>query len=387
LDDLGRLDGTKGLDRAFVAGLAIGCVVLFAVGAVAIPPLASHGDFAEQWSAARLILEGGQPYDASTWREGAARLAGRASDSPVFIYPPYAALAFVPLAAIPIGAAATLWLVAGMLLAALGIRSLLHAYPPPHVLLGALFGFLLLASGPALLTLAQGQWGFALVASASASCVAVAHRRPATAGGAALAFLFKPQLAPFVVLAFARALDGAARWRFVAVMGVAALVILSTIVAFPRWWVDWYQGVAGFVAAHPVRTTTLATTAEALIGPFGVVVAAIVTLIAVGTSLAFGRRSDAHLPVWLATAVLVAPYIQAYDHIVLLVPLAAAVGVTARRSRTTSFAVATIGPALLVVGATASSALTIARGQDTVGALVPAAIWLLVVIALWPDRS
>jgi len=387
LEDLDTQGRRKGLDRAFVAGLALGLVVLFAVGAVAIPPLASHGDFAEQWSAARLILEGGQPYDSSTWREGAARLAGRASDSPVFIYPPYAALAFVPLAAIPIGAAAVLWLGAGVLFAALGVRALLHAYPPPHVLLGALFGFLLLASGPSLLTLAQGQWGFALIASASAGCVALAHRRPATAAGAALAFLFKPQLAPLVLLAFARALDGAARWRFVAVIGVAALVILSTIVAFPRWWVDWYQGVAGFVAAHPVRTTTLATTAEALVGPIGAVVAAVVTLIAVGTSLAFGRRSDAHLPVWLATAVLVAPYVQAYDHVVLLVPLAIAVGVTAKRSRTTSFAIAAIGAAVLVLGATASSALTIARGQDTVGALVPAAIWLLVVIALWPDRS
>jgi hypothetical protein len=387
VDDLSKVSAMNGLDRAFVAGLAIGLVVLFALGAVAIPPLASHGDFGEQWSAARLILEGSQPYDASTWREGAARLAGRASDSPVFIYPPYAALAFVPLAAMPIGAAATLWLGAGIFLAALGIRSLLHAYPPPHFMLGGLFGFLLLASGPSLLTLAQGQWGFALVASAAAGCVAVAHRRPTTAAGAVLAFLFKPQLAPLVLLAFARALDRPARWRFAAVIGVAALVILSTIVAFPRWWVDWYQGVAGFVAAHPVRTTTLATTAEALIGPIGAVVAAVVTLMAVGTSLAFGRRSEAHLPVWLATAVLVAPYIQAYDHILLLVPLAVAVGVTARRSRTISFAIAAIGAAILVLGATAASALTIARGHDTVGALVPVAIWLVVVIALWPDRS
>ena len=374
------------LDRAFAAGLAVGLIFLVAIGAVGLPPLASRGDFAEQWSAARLILEGGQPYDSGTWQASAARLAGRASDSPVFIYPPYVALALVPVAAIPLAAAATLWVTAGVLLAAFAIRWLLRSYPPPHPAIAAFIGLTLAASGPSLLALAQGQWGFFHIASAVAAAAAQRRGRAATTAVSLVPFFLKPQLAPFVVLAFARAQAGARRWRYLAVVGVAALVILATIVVVPTWWVDWYRGIVAFTATHPLRTTTLATTFEALFGAAGALAAAAAVIVAVAIALVFEPRSDVALAVWLATAVLVAPYIQAYDHVLLLVPLVIAVGVAARRSQRTAFAIAAIGVPVLLIAATASDALTIARGHDVVGALVPAVMWLLVVVGLWPDR-
>jgi hypothetical protein len=362
------------VDRAYAAGLAVGIIVLVAIGAITLPPLASHGDFAEQWSAARLILEGGQPYDPATWQASAARLAGRASDSAVFIYPPYVALALVPLATLPVAAAATLWVAAGLIFAVLGIRSLLRMYVPPHPAVGALIGLTLVTSGPALLTLAQGQWGFLLVACGAAAVIAQRGDDGPTGAAAMVPFLLKPQLAPLVVLAFARGYGGRARRPYLGVIGAAALVILVTILALPSWWLGWYEGAIGFAATHPIRTTTLATTSEALLGAGGPIVAAAATITAVAVALAFDRRGDAHAAVWLATAVLVAPYIQAYDHLLLVVPLVIAIGLAGRRSPRASLVIAFAGAAMLVVGATASAEITIRSGRDVVG------------VGLWPDR-
>jgi alpha-1,2-mannosyltransferase len=361
-------------------------MALSLIGAVTVPPLAAHGDFAEQWAAARSILEGSQPYDPTTWHGLAARLAGRASDSPVFIYPPYVALALVPLAVFPVATAATVWLLAGLVLAALALRGLIAQRPSGGVLLPALFGFALVSSGPSLLALAQGQLDFVLLAAIAAGTAAILRTHAVAAGAASVVLLLKPQLAPLVILAFARALDGPRRGTYLWVVSGGIAAILITVAIVPSWWLGWLRGLTALAGAQPIRTTTLATTFEALAGPTGIVLAALVVISAVAISLAFDRRSEGHLVVWLATAVLIAPYVQAYDHLLLIVPLALASGVLAPRAPRVAVGVGMAGAAILFVGAPFAAAVTIARGQDTVGALIPLAVWLLLVVALWPYR-
>jgi len=373
-----------GVDRPYGAGILFGLLALAIVGALTYPPLAARGDFVEQWAAARIVIEGHHPYEPATWRDDAARLAGRASDSPVFIYPPYVALALTPLALLPREFAATLWVVASVAIAAFALRALLLTFPPAHPLASAGYGIAVVASGPALLALAQGQWDFLLLAAVCACAVTLARGRAPTIGAAAL--LFKPQLAPFILLAIAASTHGPQRRRFVGAVGIALALIAMTVVALPSWWSSWYRGAIGFSGALPIRTTTLATTFETLLGAAGAVGAVIVVLVAVGVALSFRAGTPAHLAIWLATAVLVAPYVQAYDHLLLLAPLAVAAAVAGRRSRRTAWMLASAGLIVLVVLATLSAGLTTARGRDVIGAFVPLAIWLLVTAALWPER-
>lgn len=73
------------------------------------------------------------------------------------MYPPYVTLALVPLGALPLPIAATLWVGATVLIATLAFGSLLRRYPPPHPAVAMLFGTALLGSTPSLLALGQGQ--------------------------------------------------------------------------------------------------------------------------------------------------------------------------------------------------------------------------------------
>lgn len=375
----------SGGDRAYLAGLVLGLLGLAAVGAIAIPPLASNGDFAEQWAAGRMAVEGGHPYDPATWREGAARLAGRASDAAVFVYPPYVTLALVPLALLPLPVAATVWVGTSLVLAAVAFGALLRAFPPPHPAVATVFGAALLASTPALLALAQGQWDFLLLAAVSWSLAAAA--RATTPSTTAVALLFKPQLAPLVLVTFARAAQGRGRARFITVTAGALALIGLTVLIVPSWWGAWFQGLAFFTAAPPIRTTTIASTFAALFGPLDIFVVAVViaTVTALGLSLPARRTST--LAVWVASAVVIAPYIQTYDHLLLLAPLAVATSVAAARSHRAAIAVAIVGVALLVFGDLAASATTMERGRDNFGAAIPLLVWGLITGVAWSARA
>ncbi|HET7701232.1 MAG TPA: glycosyltransferase 87 family protein [Candidatus Limnocylindria bacterium] len=369
--------------RAYLAGLALAAAVLALAGALTIPPLAARGDFAEQWAAARFTLDGGDPYDPAVWRDAAARLAGRASDARAFVYPPYVTLALVPFALVPLPVAATAFVAVSAALAAVAVGRLLQASGIAHPVSAFAFGFTLLASGPAILAIAQGQWDLLLVAAvASGASARLAGRAPF----AALALVLKPQLAPLSILGFVRETAGPARRRLLVALGaVLAAIALTAVAVFPLWQA-WLRGAGSFAASPPVRTTTLATTLEALAGPTGALVAALLAVTAIGVCLA-APRGDATLALWLATAVLVAPYIQAYDQLLLLPPLVLASAAAARRPGPLHLVVALAGCGLLTVGGLAASAVTMSRGADLFGALVPLAIWLLVAAVVWRVRA
>jgi hypothetical protein len=165
------------------------------------------------------------------------------------------------------------------------------------------------------------------------------------------------------------------------------VLIAGTVVVVLPWWTAWLRGLTGFAAAQPIRTTTLASTLDALLGPASaiVLVAVIATVTAIG--LALPSQRPATLAAWIATAVLIAPYIQTYDHLLLLAPLVVATSAVAVRSGGASLAVAMVGVALLVFGDLAATATTMARGHDLFGALIPLVIWALVTGVAWSLRA
>ena len=360
---------------AYVIGLVLGLVVFALAGGLALPPLAAHGDFGEQWAAARVALDGGDPYDVETWRADAARLAGRASDAAAFVYPPYVTFALAPLALLPLGIAATAWVAGSLLIAALGVGALLRRYPPAHPLVALAIGFAIFASGASLLALAQGQWDLLLLGAIAWGAAAVA--RGGRSSGIAVLLLAKPQLAPLALLGFARAASGTARRRFAIGVAIGCAAIALTLVR-ADWWLEWARGAAGFQAARPIRTATIGTLFE----PLGLLAPVLtVALIALVVGVSLRTSAPRALPLWLATSVLVAPYVQAYDHALLIAPLAMATSATGRTNARSAAAIALAGVAILVIGDAVIATATVAAGHDVLGALTPLAIWLLVWLA------
>ena len=82
----------------------------------------------------------------------------------------------------------------------------------------------------------------------------VAVARDGTVPASALALLFKPQLAPLVLVAFVRATSGRARAGFITASTLAIAFIAATVIAVLPWWTAWLRGLTGFTATPP-RTT------------------------------------------------------------------------------------------------------------------------------------
>jgi hypothetical protein len=246
----------------------------------------------------------------------------------------------------------------------------------------------LVLSGPAISTLLTGQWTFALVAALSGVFVFLARGRPTAAAICALAMLAKPQLFAVALPAFAvRALwpapDGAHRAeRRALALGAAiaaGLVGVSWLV-LPSWWPAWPNTI-GQAELRPEHVT-LPGLLVRILGDAGSAIGAVAVTAALGVGLLFHPRGAAWLPMWSTVSVVVAPYANPYDLLVLIVPLVAAVGALADRPRRAAFTFYA-GTIVLLVGATLLHDL----GQLTYAPLVPAAMFVLLAAALWHRRT
>lgn len=370
-------------DLPYLTGIALGIVVAALAGVIGIPPLAAHGDFAEAWAGGRALLSGVDPYDAARWPAFLAAAASRTTPVPVFVYPPPVAYAIVPLALLPLPLAAVVWLAGGVLLAALALRALLRAVVPDLASVHALAGFALLASGPSLVALAQGQWDFIFVALLAAAVVSIREGRGRAAGALAIAALAKPQLVLFADWGLARA-AAARRERAFFTSALAALAALSVLVA-ATWhaWAAWTGAAfAGFVVAPPVRAATLAGSLAALAGPAGAAAGALLALSAPIMLLRLDARRDAFLAAALALSIALAPYAQAYDQLLLAVPAVLAAGVARESSpRAAVWLFAAIAATLVLVSPILYAA-AVEGGADLYGAFVPLAVAVVIVASL-----
>lgn len=75
------------------------------------------------------MVLGLDPYDPARWRDATIVFGTQTPDTPVYAYFPWVAVALVPLALVPLEAAAWIWMVATVALAAVAFRSLLIAQP------------------------------------------------------------------------------------------------------------------------------------------------------------------------------------------------------------------------------------------------------------------
>jgi len=374
-------------DAAFLFGLALGVVVIVAFGFVERRAEILHlSDFSGVWAGARAMLDGHDPYDPATWHETALRLGTQPPDTGVYGYPPWAAVAFMPLALLPLSVASWLWQLATMALAAVALRALLARHLSGLPIAHTLAGLTLLASQPALTAFVVGQWSFLLVA-ANAALLLWIDRAPARAGVAALTMLAKPQLFLLHGLAVAWHALRRRRLSFLLVAGGAGLVLAAVAWALaPQWWSAYDTYARPNRLADPPRSAVLAAAAFDAIGRPGIVLAYAAIVVVVVVAFRFGTEG-AGLALWLVASLVAAPYSWSYDQLLLIVPLVVVAGALARRSAREAIVLVLAGTLFLLFGSGLLYALAIVRHRETFTGIVPILFFVLLAAALFRARA
>ena len=371
-------------DIAYVASLAVSGIALIVLGVAQLRiDTLGRDDFTLYTAGARALLIGADPYDVATWGETAARVGADPFDTVVYAYPPWAALALVPFALLPLRIAGALWSVIGMTAAALTVRALLRAYLPGRAWAHAVVGTLVLMSAPAVVTLLTGQWPFVFVTMLGALVLLLSAGRPVAAGVVAAGMLVKPQLFVFAAAALAvRALwPGASRAGRAFVISATAAGIAMVAVSWilvPSWWPTWFQrSPAVLLGIEPVTIQTLFLQ---LFGPDGGWIAAPVLLAMVAAGLQFHPLGNGWLPVWFALSSAGVVYSNTYDLLLLIVPVVLAAGALTSRRRA---AVVIIAGAVLLFFVMWYLHTVYARGY---AAGVSLLVFVIITAALWPQR-
>jgi hypothetical protein len=371
-------------DIAYFASLAVSGIALVVLRVAQIRvDMLGRDDFTLYTAGPRALLIGADPYDLATWADTAARVGTAPFDTVVYAYPPWAALALLPFALLPVTIAGALWSVSGMTAMALAVRALLRAYLPGRAWMHGVVGSLVLMSAPAVVTLLIGQWPFVLVTMLAAIVLLLRTDRPVAAGLVAAGMLVKPQLFVFSAAALAvRGLwpggDPAGRRFVVAATAAGLATVMISWVLIPSWWPAWFQhSPAVLLSIEPVTIQTLFIT---VFGANGGWLAPPVLLAMVAAGLRFHPLSDAWLPVWFALSSAGVVYSNTYDELLLIVPIVLAAG--ALKSRRRAALVIVSGSVLLFVVMWYLHTIY-ARGY---AAGVSLLVFVIITAALWPQR-
>lgn len=373
------MSATRRADIGFALGLALGLAFILLLGPFERRiELAHINDFSGFWLGAHASVTGVDPYTTAQWRPLVVATGVHDSETPVYDYFPWVALVLLPFGLLSVEQAAWIWMVLTIGCGAIGLRALLRAYLPGRPLEHGVFGAALLASQPGFHAFVLGQWAPLLLGAMSFGVLALRAGRPTRAGLAALAFLLKPQIFVFAAIRFA-AQRGVVK---VAIAAGVAVVLVATA-RYPDWIAAWL-GTVG--PARLARNASMPVALGDVFGTAGTIAGYGLILLGIAVASRFGLRGDASLAVWLALSAAGAVYTWSYDHLLLLVPIAVAGSVLhrqgARHART--LILGTLG--ILFAVSPLFYALAVARHRESFSAAIPAAVFVVLVVALWPYR-
>lgn len=367
--------------RAAVAAVVLGAAAIALLAALGTPARTYRDfDFIPFWVAGRLVLSGGDPYDADTFRRALLEAGSQGyAFGGGFAYPLPAAILALPFAALPFAVAAPGWLVAQTAVAsaaliALARRLFVTDFPRDTAVLLALA-----VSIPGTFVSAYtGQVSGFLVAIAAGALALLLAGRPMLAGAVLGLGIAKPQV--FLLLVPLLLLASRERAR-IAVGGfaVTVLLLLPSFAVRPGWLAEWL-GAATAVAAVDVAHANV----WGLFPSDAAWAGWIVLVLAVAAFAAWSSRAQppffAYYGAAVALSLAATPYGWSYYDTVLAVPAAAAIAAVPTptlRRLTTLVALA----AVTVVMPWVFYLATYRTGEDPLGAVPPLAS-LLIVIAL-----
>lgn len=302
--------------------------------AVFVPlPLAPYLDFQVLYQADQGILRGIPLYDRAGQAQMVAEGAGVSVDK-VFVlpfpYPPWYALATLPLALLPISIAVRMWFLLNFVMLLVSVWLLTDDWGPRRRLYSFVAAPLFL---PILGALFVGQYVFPTLLGMALLVYGMRKENiPLTAAGMAL-LTFKPHVGILVLLAslvyLLRYRDEFGRRVFWVTAMTGIFLFAAGFIADNRWPFTYPQSLMGFKHVSQCQLCiSLPLTIARLIG-WGfdqsglIAVILLITLSAlfVGRKLFVRNEADLILAVWTSIALLINPYLQNYDFAFALVPI------------------------------------------------------------------
>lgn len=369
-------------------------LVVLAAGAVAARTNLWYQatDFFCLYHGARSLTVGQDPYDDVWWHEvtggqypdpvNGGRLT-RSSCAARYAYPLWTAVVMLPIGALPLELAGSLWAAISIAAAIAGAWWAWRAVRGP-TRLASLYGVLLLTSQPFWLLVIYGQITGVLLGLAGLLAQLLA-RGHAAAGAALAGLALKPQAVGLAVPAIALRALLLRRWDVLAIAaGTGAAMLVVPMLFIPGWLLEWLREVL----IRSTKVTALLPTAWGLAAQvFGneIVGALLVAAVAAACWL-LARRARVDdvelLALTLPLSLFATPYTWSYDFIVLFVSYAVVLARASRAPRVprillTFGAVALAGPIQWLLYAFAFT-----MGNEPLSAVVTAATALLVAAAL-----
>lgn len=366
-----------------VTAVAMSAAVFF-LGALGVPAATyERGDFLQFWLQPQALWQGASPYDPAWWAAMHAKL-GVPPLFPEAVYPPHDALVFLPLALLPLSAAAAAWLV--VQLAAVGWVCGYLARPIAERGVRMVYFALVISFQPLWLLVAGGNVTGLLLGVVGLAYLAAREGRIGRCGALLGILIVKPH--PFLFLVPAVLLTIAPSQRRAFLLGLVATagpLVAVTLILRPGWYAEWLPAAIGLQTAPGSNAT--AWTIGRVLGVASALPGAIAVAGSVLLFLVWAWRVRPSLASTIAAAIpislAVAPHGWSYDQLLLLVPLAAcsaAIAVRPASERRRELAVVTV---LAVAIPWALYALAFRRGGEELSILTP----LLVFAAYWYLRA
>lgn len=272
-------------------------------------------DFFVFWSAARFLHQGGSladAYDPAVFYAFEHGTDGHAPRGWPFLYPPHAALLFLPLAPLSLRAAQITW---DALSLAVYLTGCWRVLKPRKALTGVA-----LIAPASVANLIYGQTGL-LTSGLTVLGLGLLQRAPIAAGVAFGLLSIKPQLA--LLPALALLLSGNRRAITAAALTTLSLVLASFAVFGAGSWADWVETLTGYSTAfsaspwHHHNGVTVYLTLLNLGAGRGLAIAAqgLVSVLVMWSTVRLLRRDQGELAIMatLTGLLLATPYALLYD--------------------------------------------------------------------------
>jgi hypothetical protein len=373
-------------DLAYFAAILLGLLFIFFLGPLDRRLELVHiNDFSGVWAAPRMFLSGVSPWDLARYNDTAVSLGTQTPEALAWSYMPWVMVFVLPLALLPLEAAAWIWMLLSMAAATLALRALLRAFLPGAAVAHFMLGLALFLGQPGFHAVILGQWSLVLMSAVAAVMLLLRAGHPRLAALPSLLFMAKPQIFVFTTLGLAYgALRDPLVRRYVAFTALVAIIVVAiSWLLVGDWLTPWLADVPG---RRTVRSAVLPSALNELIGPIGRWLA--YALILAGAFLAsrFRPGSAASLAAWISLSSAGAIYSWSYDQVLLFVPIVVAAGVLARTSplRGTVFAVA--WSLVILVVSPIFYAFGVSRRDETFSCLIPIAAFVSIVALLWRHR-
>jgi len=379
-----------------IAALAVALLLATGVLGAAHAGWYRSNDFYALYTGARMTALGQDPYDEIAWcaaTEGVTPEARASNGTPVcvtrYAYPAWTALAMVPLGALSLPVAASLWLAFSIGAAVLGARWCWLAVRGP-ARSAPIFAALVFCGEPFWLMVGGGQVSGVLMAGVGLTAWLLASGRERDAGFALSLFWLKPHILGLAAAALLVRAAAHSSWRFVAAATASLAGLFAvTIVVDPLWPVKLVREIVGRQAAHSVDLATAWGLAAHDLGALALAPLLIVALAASALWLAGGipRAPVSFTALAVPLAIFATPYAWSYDFVPLALPWALVVARAGRASAPTRRALLV---ALIVAASLAPwllYALAFRRETETLSAVVPALAALLVAAVIRSEPS